>query len=168
MIFSKLKPLLSQQSKVALWRPMSEHRTFPMQPSRWQWNKFKDWFHFYVMLGVIPLGLITVCANVFIGPATLSEIPEGYTPKYWEYYRSPITRFIARYFLNDPQQDYEKYLCYLFLEKEKMQLRKLEKEIKKKMAERHDYQAYYYRPVMAKYHRISREASDYLESIRGD
>lgn len=66
---------------------MSEHRVFPLQPSRWQWNKFKDLFHFYVMVAAIPLGLVTLYANVFIGPATLTEIPEDYTPKYWEYYR---------------------------------------------------------------------------------
>ena len=46
--------------------------------------------------------------------------------------------------------------------------RKLENEIRAKMAERNDYQAYYYRPAIAKYHRISKEAADYLESIRGD
>ncbi|XP_044262606.1 NADH dehydrogenase [ubiquinone] 1 beta subcomplex subunit 5, mitochondrial [Tribolium madens] len=167
MILSKLRPLLAQKAQV-FGRPMSEHRVFPIQPSRWQWNKFKDLFHYYIMLGVIPLGLVTLYANVFIGPATLSEIPEGYTPKYWEYYKSPITRFLARYIMTSPQQDYEKYLCYLFMENEKRQLRKLEKQIKEKIAERRDYQAYYYRPVMAKYHRVQREASDYLESIRGE
>jgi NADH dehydrogenase (ubiquinone) 1 beta subcomplex subunit 5 len=40
--------------------------------------------------------------------------------------------------------------------------------VKQKIAERRDYQAYYYRPVMAKYHRISREAFEYVDSIRGD
>lgn len=70
--------------------------------------------------------------------------------------------------MNNPQQDYEKYLAYIFMENEKKELRLLEKKIKEKMAERLDYQAYYYRPVMAKYHRISREAYDYLQSIRGD
>ncbi|XP_063906276.1 NADH dehydrogenase [ubiquinone] 1 beta subcomplex subunit 5, mitochondrial [Zophobas morio] len=169
MILSKLRPLLTKNTTaLGLWRPMSEHRVFPMEPSRWQWNKFKDLFHFYALVGIIPLSLLTLYANVFIGPATLQEIPEGYTPKYWEYYKSPITRFIARYMLADPQQDYEKYLAYIFMENEKKQLRQLEKKIKDKMAERLDYQAYYYRPVMAKYHRISREAFDYLESIRGD
>lgn len=54
------------------------------------------------------------------------------------------------------------------MENERKQLRILEKQIKSKMAERHDYQAYYYRPVMAKYHRVSREAYDYLQSIQGD
>ncbi|CAH2006614.1 unnamed protein product [Acanthoscelides obtectus] len=147
---------------------MSEHRTFPMVPSRWQWNRFKDLLHFYFMLGFIPITAVITYANVFIGPATLSEIPEDYTPKYWEYYRHPITRFIARYMLNDPQQDYEKYLHFIYEEQERIKLRRLEKRIKEKMGERQDYQAYYYRPVLAKYHRISREAADYLETIRGE
>lgn len=70
---------------------MSDHRVFPMEPSRWSWTKFKDYFHFYVMLGVIPCSLFVTGMNLFIGPATLSEIPEGYTPKYWEYYKVSCT-----------------------------------------------------------------------------
>lgn len=46
--------------------------------------------------------------------------------------------------------------------------RALEQKVNAKMAERSDYQAYYYRPVIAKYHRVSKEAADYLETIRGD
>lgn len=45
---------------------------------------------------------------------------------------------------------------------------KLEAEIRLKMSERNDYQAYYYRPTVAKYHRISKEAADELEALRGD
>lgn len=67
-----------------------------------------------------------------------------------------------------PQQEYEKMLHYLYVENEKAQMRKLEADVHKKMAENSDYQAYYYRPVIAKYHRVSKEAADYLESIRGD
>lgn len=151
-------------------RCMSGHgpRTMPLQPSRFQWKKYKDLLHFYFMLGAIPVGLIIFFTNVFIGPATLAEIPEGYEPKHWEYFRHPITRFIARYIYPNPQQEYEKFLHYTFEEEEKAKIRKLEKEIKAKMAERNDYQAYYYRPAIAKYHRISREAAEYLESLRGD
>lgn len=36
------------------------------------------------------------------------------------------------------------------------------------IAERHDYQAYYYRPILAKYHRISKETADKMEDLRGD
>lgn len=67
--------------------------------------------------------------------------------------------------LNLGIHEYEKYLhlrlkCNIF--------RKIERQVKTKMSERSDYQAYYYRPVLAKYHRLSKEAADYLESIRGD
>lgn len=59
-------------------------------------------------------------------------------------------------------------LHFLYEENERIQLRKLEKKIKLKMGERKDYQAYYYQPVTAKYLRVSKEASDYLESIWGN
>ena len=61
-------------------------KMFEIQPSRFQYRKFKDMLHFYTLLGIIPLGLLVFGANIFVGPATLSEIPEDYVPKYWEYY----------------------------------------------------------------------------------
>lgn len=39
------------------------------------------------MLGVIPAALIVFLTNIYIGPAKLAEIPEGYTPKHWEYHK---------------------------------------------------------------------------------
>lgn len=68
-------------------RTMSEHNLFPIQPSRWHWKKFKDYLHFYVMIGVIPATAIVAFSNIFIGPATLAEIPKGCEPEHWEYYR---------------------------------------------------------------------------------
>lgn len=56
-------------------------------PSRWQMYKYKDLFHFYLMLGVIPLSLLVFFINIYIGPAQLAEIPEGYHPEKWEYYK---------------------------------------------------------------------------------
>lgn len=66
---------------------MSDHRTLPLVPSRWQWLKFKDLMNFYFLVGAIPCTLLVTWANVFIGPGTLSEIPEDYVPKHWEYYK---------------------------------------------------------------------------------
>ncbi|KAI4458746.1 nadh-ubiquinone oxidoreductase sgdh subunit [Holotrichia oblita] len=102
---------------------MSDHRTFPYMPTRFQWLKFKDLMHLYISLGVIPLGLLTLYCNIFIGPATLAEIPEDYEPKHWEYYRHPISRFLARYLLPSPQQEYEKYLHHIYEEEEKKRIR---------------------------------------------
>ncbi|XP_069702894.1 NADH dehydrogenase [ubiquinone] 1 beta subcomplex subunit 5, mitochondrial [Periplaneta americana] len=143
-------------------------RILPLTPSRWQWHKFKDLAHYYFMIGLIPVGLVVFYANVFVGPAKLSEIPEGYEPKHWEYHRNPITRFIARYLLPSPQQEYEKFLHQIYEEDEKAKIRLLENKIRAKMAERHDYQGYYTRPFTANYHRVAKEAAEYLESIRGD
>lgn len=69
---------------------------------------------------------------------------------------------------SSPQQEYEKHMHMLFEEQEKMAMRQLEQEIRDKMAERNDYQAYYYRPAIAKYHRIAKEVSEEIESLMGD
>lgn len=70
-------------------RQMCDHgpRTMPIQPSRFMWNKWKDYTHFYVLVGAIPLCTLVFFVNVFIGPGTLSPIPEGYRPQPWEYYK---------------------------------------------------------------------------------
>ncbi|XP_053610564.1 NADH dehydrogenase [ubiquinone] 1 beta subcomplex subunit 5, mitochondrial [Plodia interpunctella] len=143
-------------------------RTFAMQPSRFQYQKFKDMLHFYTLVGLIPVGLIIFYCNVFIGPATLEKIPDGYNPKHWEYHRHPITRFIAQYVHNSPQQEYEKFLHFLDEESQKAKLRALEKEIIQKMGERHDYQAYYYRPMVNKYMRIEKKTGEEIMQRVGD
>ncbi|XP_050348128.1 NADH dehydrogenase [ubiquinone] 1 beta subcomplex subunit 5, mitochondrial [Nymphalis io] len=144
------------------------HKTMALQPSRWQYHKFKDMLHYYLMVGLIPVGAIIFYTNVFIGPAQLSPIPEGYEPKHWEYHRHPITRFIARYIHNNPQQEYEKFMHYIDEEAQKAKMIALEKEIRRKMAERQDYQAYYYRPMVNKYHRINKETGDEMFDRIGD
>lgn len=80
----------------------------------------------------------------------------------------PISRFLARYIYPSPQQEYEKILHYIYVENEKAQIRKLEDKVHQMMNDRNDYQAYYYRPASAKHYRVSKEAADYLESLRGD
>lgn len=143
-------------------------KTMVITPSRFQWHKFKDMLHFYVMLGVIPISAIVFYANVFIGPAQLTEAPTDRVINHWEYHKHPISRFLARYIYPSPQQEYEKMMHNLYEENEKAQIKGVEQKVRAKMSERNDYQAYYYRPAIAKYHRVSKEAADYLESIRGD
>lgn len=62
-----------------------EHHHMTIKPSRFQWDKFKDLMHFYVMIGVLPITALVLYANIFVGPSQLAEIPEGYEPKHWEY-----------------------------------------------------------------------------------
>ncbi|XP_026473818.1 NADH dehydrogenase [ubiquinone] 1 beta subcomplex subunit 5, mitochondrial-like [Ctenocephalides felis] len=144
------------------------HKTMTITASRWQWHKFKDLLHYYTLLGLIPVLSLVFCVNVFVGPATLTEIPEGYEPKHWEYHRHPISRFLARYVYGPHQQDYEKFLHVLYEENEKKQLRALTEKIEDKMAERQDYYSFYYRPVTAKHLRISKEYADKVKELEDE
>lgn len=69
-------------------RQMSDHeRRMVVTPSRWQWHKTKDMLHMYTFVGAVPCLLLMFFTHIFIGPAELTEIPAGYVPKHWEYYR---------------------------------------------------------------------------------
>uniref|UniRef100_R4WDK6 NADH dehydrogenase [ubiquinone] 1 beta subcomplex subunit 5, mitochondrial n=1 Tax=Riptortus pedestris TaxID=329032 RepID=R4WDK6_RIPPE len=168
---SKWSSILPQKGvSVSSLRSMSgghEHRVMGITPSRFQWKKLKDLFHLYFTLGLVPVGLIIFYSNVYIGPAKLAEIPEGYTPKHWEYYKHPITRWLARYVYGNPQQEYEKYLHYLYEQDELMKIRALQKRVKGLIEEREDYHAFYYVPVDGKYYRIVRKDADELAEIAG-
>lgn len=139
---------------------------FIVEPSRFQWHKFKDILHYYLLVGFIPCLAVVFYCNVFIGPATLTEIPPDYTPKHWEYHRHPISRFLSRYLYASNQEQYEKMLHKVWEESEKAKIRLLEQEIKEKMAERQDYKAYYYVPVTAKYQRWTKAKVEELERDR--
>ncbi|XP_041982283.1 NADH dehydrogenase [ubiquinone] 1 beta subcomplex subunit 5, mitochondrial [Aricia agestis] len=162
--------LVVQNVKFSIGKPLNggHDRTMAMQPSRFQWHKCKDMLHYYFMIGLIPVSAIIFYSNVFIGPATLTPIPDDYEPKHWEYYRHPITRFIARYIHNNPQQEYEKFLHFIDEEKQKMKLRGLEEQVILKMNQRQDYQAYYYRPMVNKYLRINKKTGDEMYNRVGD
>lgn len=141
---------------------------FEIKPSQWQWTKFKDFVHFYVMLGALPCLAVMFVTNVFVGPATLTEIPEGYTPQHWEYHKHPITRFIARNFHPSPQELYEKKLDRLYEKDELQKLFLLTNKIDKLMSERLDQQVYYYKPVHTNHFRLRKEeAEEYRDVTSG-
>ncbi|XP_048362763.1 NADH dehydrogenase [ubiquinone] 1 beta subcomplex subunit 5, mitochondrial [Sphaerodactylus townsendi] len=78
------------------------------------------------------------------GEAELAEIPEGYVPDHWEYYSHPITRWISRYIFDPPEKEYEKALTFLDVERQKIELRRKEKEVNRLMKERGDGPWYFY------------------------
>lgn len=75
---------------------------------------------------------------------------------------------MARYIYPTPQQEYEKHLHVIYVENEKRQLRFLEERVKELIRQRRDYEAYWYHPVTAKNLRISRDATNYLQTLWGD
>ncbi|XP_076182638.1 NADH dehydrogenase (ubiquinone) SGDH subunit isoform X1 [Ptiloglossa arizonensis] len=140
---------------------MSDHHVMNIQPSEWSWNETKNWLHFYIFLGIIPISIIVFCANVFIGPATLEPIPEGYIPKQWEYVRSPISRFFAKYLCVNRQEEYEKYLHYVHQSWEAKRIRELEKTVKELIRDRQDYAGFSFRRNL--YGKYIKEYRDYLD-----
>lgn len=137
-------------------RRMGDHgqRHFEIKTCYWNFFKTLDLFHLYCSLALLIYGPIVLYANIFIGPATLAEIPEGYKPKHWEYYKHPISRFIEKYCFSDPQMLYEKYLSHLYKEDWRLKLSYLDDKVKYKMKVKQDYKAYYYRPISANTYRL--------------
>lgn len=115
-----------------------------IQPSRYEWTRFKDDLHFYIMLGLVPMAALVTYANLFIGPAELSDIPDDYEPKEWEYHQSPIKRWFAKYVYETPQKEYEKTLHYLQIEADKRYWNLLDKKVKKLADDRQDYKLWYW------------------------
>jgi len=123
-------------------------KTMYITASRYNWQIYKDQLHFYLMLGIIPLSIVVFLANVFIGPAKLQEIPEGYTPRHWEYFSSPVTRFFARYCFWNPQENYERNLHYLMEEDEIRRMRLMSSKVTRLMRERGDYPNFFQTKVI--------------------
>ncbi|XP_034236107.1 NADH dehydrogenase [ubiquinone] 1 beta subcomplex subunit 5, mitochondrial [Thrips palmi] len=142
------------------------HDRFVVQPTRWQWHKFKDLLHFYTFVGAIPLGLISLYANLFIGPAELAPIPEGYKPQEYEYYRHPITRFFKKYIMEGEQEAYERHMHYIWEVYDKSQYAKIENEVKTLQANRGDYQHWYYIPTETQTYQVMQQDVYEMEQER--
>jgi len=149
--FSAGKLFQSPAARNVLVRLMSGHkRTIEFKPTNFEWKQYKDHLHFYVLLGVIPIAAIITATNLFIGPGELIDTPEDYEPKHWEYYKSPISQFIARHFHDSPEKLYERHMHFVNVEKDKILMRQLEKKVELLVGEaghRNDSKRWFYIPA---------------------
>jgi len=145
-------------------------KTLEFVPTNFEWRKFKDHLHFYVMLGVLPIVAIISAANLLVGPGELIDVPDDYEPKHWEYYKSPVSQFIARHFTDSPEKIYERHMHFLAVEKDKILMRKLEKKIDLLVGEgahRSDSKRWYYLPVNDKPAESGRAFEEDIEKNQG-
>uniref|UniRef100_A0A6B2F2T4 NADH dehydrogenase [ubiquinone] 1 beta subcomplex subunit 5, mitochondrial n=1 Tax=Bothriechis nigroviridis TaxID=88079 RepID=A0A6B2F2T4_BOTNI len=134
-----LGPSASRSGVIVSLRHASDlKKMFFIRATRFYDNRFLRLLNWYALLTGIPVLLIVAFVNIFIGEAELAEIPEGYIPEHWEYYKHPISRWIARYIHDPPEKEYEKGMAKLYFEYEKKKLRKLEADANKLMFHRGD------------------------------
>merc|ERR1711976_557463 len=102
-----LQPGTVQTLKEASVRNMGHGRSMKPFPTRYEWTLFKDHAHFYVMLGLLPLAVLITYTNVTHKRPEIREVTEDHGPKHWEYFRHPITRWMAKWFYHSPEKNYE-------------------------------------------------------------
>lgn len=78
-----------------------------IKPTRWVDVQVRDDLHLWFMLVGGSLLAISAYANVMVGSATLSPIPEGYQPQEHEYSPHPISRWLVKHVFRTPQMVYE-------------------------------------------------------------
>ncbi|OON19509.1 hypothetical protein X801_04621, partial [Opisthorchis viverrini] len=103
--------------------------------------------HFYTMLGLVPCLVLVFLVNVFVGPAELTDIPEGYEPRYWEYHKHPISRFMAKYMSPHPQKVYESFLGQLEDIREQKELIFEDRWLRSSDRAHGDYRGWYFIPA---------------------
>lgn len=131
-----------------------------IEPTNFVWKKFKDTLHFYTLLGGIPAAVIISIISVRANPE-LTEVPDGYEPRHWEYYRHPIARFVARYVFYPPELEDEMVMHATEDVSENAIVRSVQNKVEEAMRFYNDHRSSYFTPFYAEMFRVARDDEEY-------
>lgn len=134
----------------------SGHNAMEITPSNADWKHVKNWFHFYFLISTIPIAVITTIINIRANPE-LSEVPEGYEPRHWEYYKHPITRWMAKYMYKPMELEHELMMSLVEFQSESIILKKVQAKVDRVMKFYNDHRSMNFLPFYGDYFRFGRE-----------
>jgi len=121
-------------------------RKMVVKQSDFERRRFFDEMHYQACICSLPFVLLVLYFNIFVGQATLTEIPEGYEPKHWEYYKHPITRWWS-WLLDHPEpMEHEMKMSKMYQISLYVERTQWEKKVEELMKDRQDYKAWYFLP----------------------
>lgn len=164
-IANNTKPLLVNKYQLiqqnVVPKRYSGHNAMNIEPSNYTWKHMKDMFHFYTLIAAIPIAVITTIINIRANPE-LTEIPEGYEPRHWEYYKHPITRFLAKYFYEPMELEHELTLALFENRSETGIMKNIELTVENVMKFYNDHRTRYFKPYYGDYVRLGRDEANFL------
>ena len=131
-----------------------------IHPSDAEWIDVKNWTHFYIILTAVPLAVGITIINIRANPV-LSEVPEGYEPRHWEYHKHPIARFLAKHFFVPMEREHEVAIGACETSSESHILRKIGMKVDKAMMFYADHRARYFKPMFGESYRVNRDEAQF-------
>ena len=142
-----LQPALRAVNAIA--QRQSHAALFRKRPGQLIVNRIKDVSHFYMIgIGFLPWLALAAYAHIVYGPCELTDAPkDGPPPHFWQYERTPIRQWWAKYFGVSDMEHHERNLAYYEKQGIVSRWRQMEQRAQHLEGERLDYKGWSYQPV---------------------
>ncbi|CAD6195281.1 unnamed protein product [Caenorhabditis auriculariae] len=154
-LMSKLAPatgaLLRPTSYIMPSMRESHAAVFRKRPGQLIVNRVKDVCHFYFIgIGFLPVLVCLAYNHIVYGTCELKDYPtEGPPPHYWQFERTPVRQWWAKWFGVSDVEHHERNLAYYEKQGILARWRQIEQRVKHLQGERWDYKGWSYQPVSA-------------------